>query len=70
MIKVGLDLSNWAKTANLKRVTIVDTSNLAVKSNIASLKAEEDKIDIEKLKTVPADLKRPVVDNDVVKKSA
>ena len=33
-------------------------SNLALKSNLAKFKAEVDKIDIEKLKTVPADLSK------------
>ena len=34
------------------------TSNLAVKSDLASLKAEVDKIDVEKLKTVLVDLSK------------
>ena len=55
----------------MKKATGVDTSNLAAKSDLVSLKAEVDKIDIDKLKTVPFDLFKlsNVVDNSVVKKS-
>ena len=38
--------------AGLKR-TNVGTSNLAAKSDLASLKAEVDKIDLDKLRTAP-----------------
>ena len=38
-----------------KKASEFDTSNLAVKSDLASLKAEIDKIDVDKLKTVPVD---------------
>ena len=43
---------------------------LPLKSNLAKLKAEVDKIDIYKLKTVPVDLSElsNVVNNEVVKK--
>ena len=70
-VKVELDLSNYATKADLKGATGADISNLAVKSNLASLKAEVDKIDIDKLKAVTADLSKPsnLVDNDVVKKN-
>ena len=53
----------------MKKATGVDTSNLAAKSDLVSLKAEVDKIDIDKLKTVPFDLFNlsNVVDNDVKK---
>ena len=49
----------------------MDTSNFALKSNLASLITELDKIDIDKLKTVLVDLSelRNVVNNDVVKKN-
>ena len=52
-ISVKLDLSYYATKANFKNATGVDTSNLASKSNLAKLKAEIDKINIDKLKTVP-----------------
>ena len=63
-IKVELDLSNYATKADLNRATGVDTFNLAAKSYLASLKAEVDKIIVDKLKTTPSNL----VDN-VVKKN-
>ena len=46
-------------------------SSLALKSNVASLKTEVDKIDADKLKTVPVDLAKlsNVLINDVVKKT-
>ena len=70
-VKVELDLSTYGTKADSKGVTDVDTSNLAVKLNLVSLKASIDKIDIDKLKTVPADLSKlsNVVENDVVRKS-
>ena len=44
-VSVKLDLSNYATPADLKGAAGVDTSNLASKSDLASLKAEEDNID-------------------------
>ena len=41
---------------NLKLAIGGDTSNLTTKADLASLKDEVNKIDINKLKTVPADL--------------
>ena len=67
-IRVNLDLSNYATKANLKGATEVSTPNLALKSNSAKLMAEVEKIDIDKLKTAPADLsKLSNVLNNVVK---
>ena len=72
-VKVELNLSNYATKADLKGAIDVDTSNSAAKSDLelGSLKAEVDKIDIDKLKTVPPDLSKlsNVVDNDVVRKT-
>ena len=70
-VKVELDLSSYAKKAELKKSTVVDTFKLAGKSDLASLKAEVDKIDVDKLKTVPVDLSKlsNVVKNEVVKKT-
>ena len=70
-IKVELDLSNYATKPDLKNVTHVDVSSFASKTNLASLKTEVDKIDADKLKTVPVDLAKLsiVVKNDVVKKT-
>ena len=55
-INVKLDLSNYATKDDLKDITNVDTSSFALKTNLVSLKSEIDKIDTEKLKTVPDDL--------------
>ena len=55
-INVKVDLFSYATKADLKNATGVDTSKLAAKSDSAGLKAEVDKIDVDKLKTVPDDL--------------
>ena len=55
-IKVKIDLSNYARKTDLKNVTHVETSSFALKTNLASLKTEFDKLDIEKLVPIPADL--------------
>ena len=70
-INVKVDLSNYAKKSDLKNSTGTDTSKLAQKTNLATLEAEIDKIDVDKLKTVPVDLSKlkNVVNNDVVKKT-
>ena len=69
--KVELDLSNYATKDDVKSITHVDVSSYATKTNLASLKTEVDKIDTDKLKTVPADLAKlsNVVKHDVVKKT-
>ena len=51
-----LDLSDYATKANLKNVTGVDTSKFAKKVDLASLKSNVDKLDIDKLKNVPIGL--------------
>ena len=55
----------------LKNVLYVDVSSFALKSNLASLKTEVDKLDIDKLVPIPVDLSKlsDVVKNDVVKKT-
>ena len=70
-IKVELDLANYATKDDVKNITHVDVSSFASKTNLAALKTEVDKIDADKLKTVPADLAKlsNVVKNDVVKKT-
>ena len=70
-IKVKLDLSNYGTKIDLKNVTHVDVSSFASKTNLASLKTEVDKINADKLKTVPVDLAKlsNVVKNDIVKKA-
>ena len=70
-IKVKLDLVNYATKTDIKNITHADVCSFAIKTNLASLKTEVDKIDTDKLKTVPADLAKlsNVVKNDVVKKT-
>ena len=70
-INVKLDLSNYATNADIKNSSHVDTSSFALKTNLANLKTEVDKLDIDKLKLVPTDLSKlsNVVKNDVVKKT-
>ena len=51
-INVKVDLSNYAIKTDLKNATGIDTSKLAAKSDLVSLKAEADKLDIVKLKSV------------------
>ena len=55
-IKVKLDLCNYGTKTDLKNVKHVDVNSFASKANLASLKTEVDKLDTDKLKTVPVDL--------------
>ena len=48
-----VDLSNYATKTDLKNVTQIDTSRFTLKTNLASLKTEVDKLDINKLAPVP-----------------
>ena len=57
-INVKVDLSNYATKTDLKNVTHVDTSIFALKANLANLKTEIDKLDIDKLAPVPVDLSK------------
>ena len=68
-VKVELDLTNYATETDLKNITHVDVSSYASKTNLSALKSEVDKIDVDKLKTVPDDLAKlsNVVKNEVVK---
>ena len=75
-INVKVDLFNYTTKSDLKNVTHVNTSSFALKTNLASLKTQVDKLDIGKLVPVPVDLSKlsdvklsDVVKNDVVKKT-
>ena len=57
-IKVRVDLSNYVTKPDIKNIIHVDTSNFASKANLANLKTEVDKLDTDKLKTVPVDLNK------------
>ena len=69
-INVKADLSNYATKADIENITHVDTSSFALKINLANLKTEVDKLDIDKLVSVPTHLSklRNVAKNDVIKK--
>ena len=66
-IKVKIDLSNYATKTDIKNIS---HASFALKTNLANLKTEVDKLDIDKLVPIPADLSKlsNVVKNDVVKK--
>ena len=69
-INVTVDLSNYATKNDINNITHVDTSSFALKRNLANLKTELDKLDIDKLATVPVDLsKLSNVVKNVVKKT-
>ena len=70
-INLKVDLANYATKTDLKIVTHVDTSSFSLKTNLASLKTEVDKLDIHKLAPTPVNLSKlsDVVKNDVVKKA-
>ena len=65
-----LKLSNYATKTDIENISHIVTSSFSLKSNLASLKTEVDKLDIDKLVPVPFDLSKPsdLVKNDVVKK--
>ena len=70
-IKVKIDLSNYATKTDIKNISHFDTSSFALKTNLANLKTEVDKLDIDKLIPIPNDMSKLInlVKNDVVKKT-
>ena len=54
-INVKVDLSNYSAKTDIKNISHVHTSRFALKTNLASLKTEVDKLEIEKLVPVPTD---------------
>ena len=70
-INVKVDLPSYATKIYLKNITHIDTSNFPLKTNLASLKTEVDKLNIHKLVPVPVNLSKlsDVVKKDVVKKA-
>ena len=49
-VKVELDLPNYATKTDLKSATRVDTSDFTKKTDLANLKSDVGKLDIDKLK--------------------
>ena len=70
-ITVTVDLSNYATKTDIKSISHVNTSSFALITNLANLKTEVHKLDIDKLVPVPTDLSKLsiVIKNDVVKKT-
>ena len=68
-INVKVDLSNYATKTDIKNISHIDTSSFALKSNLASLKTELDKLDINKLVPAPVHLSKlsDAVKNEFVK---
>ena len=56
-INVKVDLSNYATKTDIKIISHIDTSSFALKSNLASLNTELDKLVIDKLKSLSNNLK-------------
>ena len=50
-------MSNYVIKTDIKNTSHFDTSSFALKSNLASLKTEVDKLDIDKLKILPTNLR-------------
>ena len=70
-INVKVDLSNYATKSDIKNISHVDTSSFALKTNLANLKTEVDKLDIDKVVSIPTDLSKlsDLVKNYVIKKT-
>ena len=64
-------MSNYATKSDLRDISHVHVSSFALRTNLASLKSEIDKLDSNKLAPVPVDLSKlsDVLKNDVVKKT-
>ena len=64
-------MANYATKDDVKNITHVDVSSFASKTNLAALKTEVDKIDVDKLKATPTDLAKltNAVEIDLVKKT-
>ena len=69
-ISVKVDLSSYATKADIKNISHVNTLSFALKTNLADLKTEVDKLDIDNLVPASTDLSKlyNVVKKDVVKK--
>ena len=69
-ISVKVDISNYAIKNDLKNITLIDTSGFELKTNLATLKTEVDKLDIDKLAPVFVDLSKlsDAVKNEIAKK--
>ena len=57
-INVKVDFSNYATKSDIKNISHVATSSFALKTNLANLKTEVDKLDIDKLVPVLTNLSK------------
>ena len=66
-----INLSNYGTKTDIKNISHIDTSGFTLKTNLASLKTDVDKLDIDKLAPVPVDLSKlsDMLKIDVVKKT-
>ena len=69
-INVKVGISNYATKADIENISHVDTSSFALKTNLAILKTEVDKLDIDKLIPFSVDLSElnDAGNNNIVKK--
>ena len=67
--KIELDFSNYARKSDIKSATGI--SKFSKKADLASLKSDVGKLDIDKLETIPADLNKlsNILTNNVIKKT-
>ena len=68
-INATVDVSSCARKEDIKNTWQADTSSFALKTNLASLHTEVDKLDVEKLAPVLANLRKlsDGVKNEAVK---
>ena len=57
-INVKLDFANYPTKTDIKNISHVDTLRFALKTNLAALRTEVDKLDIDKLVSVLVDLSK------------
>ena len=57
-LKVNFDLSNYATKTDIENISQIDTSSFALKTNLANLKTEVDKLYIDKLVPISVDLSK------------
>ena len=55
-VKVELDMSHYTTKTDLKNMTGIDITSFAKKVDLANLKSNVGKLDIDKLKNVPTNL--------------
>ena len=53
-VKVELDLSDYTTKTDLENATCIDTLDFAKNTDLANLKSDVDKLDIDQLKNVPS----------------